>query len=109
MLAEDIIKKPMGLSPHTLAAIVSSAIVITGAVVGTWVSTINRIERLADAQVDIRTAIEAMRISGLDDRYRGRDADRTFSIFRTLNKDKFPELQVPKPTSVRDGQVEIYK
>jgi len=109
MLAEDIIRKPVGLSPHSLAAIISSAIGITAVIVGTWVSTINRIEHLAIAQIEMKSAIESMRISGLDDRYRGKDADRTFSVFRSLNQDKFPDLKVPKPTSVRDGQVEIYK
>jgi len=109
MLAEDIIKKPVGMSPHSLAAILSSAIAITAVIVGTWVSTINRIERLADAQVDIKTAIDVIRMTSMHDQYQGKDADRSFSVFRSLNQDKFPEMKVPKPTSVRDGQVEIYK
>jgi ABC-type molybdenum transport system ATPase subunit/photorepair protein PhrA len=109
MLAEDIIKKPLGLSPHSLAAIVSSAIGITAVIVGTWVSTISRIESLAIAQVEMKGAIEAMRISGLDDRYRGKDADRTFSVMRKLNAEKYPDLKIPIPTSVRDGQIEVFK
>jgi hypothetical protein len=109
MLAEDIIKKPLGLSPHSLAAIITSAIGITAVVVGTWVSTISRIDALASAQVEIRAAIEAMRISGMDDRYRGKDADRTLSVMWKMNMEKYPDFVIPIPTTVRDGQIEMFK
>ena len=109
MLAEEIIRKPIGISPHSLAAIITSAICITGAVVGTWVSTISRIDALGTAQIEIRAAIEAMRISGMDDRYRGKDADRTLSVMRKMNMEKYPDFVIPIPTTVRDGQIEVFK
>jgi hypothetical protein len=109
LLAEDIVHRPVGMTPHTLAAIIAASVSITAIVVGTWLSTINRIDDVVSAQLRLESAVDALAKSGTDDRYRGKDADRTMSFFRSLNADKYPDMKVPIPTSVRDGQVEVFK
>ena len=109
MLAEDIIKKPVGVSPHTIAAIISSSCVITAFVVATWVSTNAKIDALFTSQIELKSAITALQTAETSDRYRGKDADRTLSVMRSLNAEKYSDFRIPIPTSVRDGQVEVFK
>lgn len=106
---EDVAAKPVGVAPHTIAAIVAASIAITFTITGTYFSLLNRIDHQTEALQKLTQTVMEMRMEDSDDRWRGKDADRCMGIFYNLNRAKMPDLIMPVPTSVRDGRMETFK
>ena len=104
----EMIERPVGVTPHTIGALVLATIAITASVVGTYISVIYRLETQGKLIADLTEAVKEMKQSAMDDRFRGKDADRAFEALWVLNRDKIQDWRVPIPTSVRDGKTAIF-
>lgn len=98
----EIIERPVGVTPHTIFAVVLATIVITASVVGTYLSVVWRLDSQAQRQVEIQAAIADLKATSI------RDADMPWGAFALLNRDSVPAMRVPIPASVREGRIETF-
>lgn len=96
------VDSPKRVSLRTGFAILASSVMVTFALAAMYYGL--RAEIADNAELTKR-AIKA--IDDLKD-MSFVEADRYTGAFYVLNKDKFPDLKIPRPSSVRDGDISVY-